>query len=77
MHTFIAIGEIKVRAEAIGLTISGLAAKAGLSPSTAQRLAKGHTQAGWISTNQKLVAALEGEEQRIRDHLARLQGDAA
>lgn len=74
MHTIVAISEIKVRAEALGLTLSELAGKAGVSPSTVLRLAAGHTQAGWISTNEKLVGALEGEERRVRDHLAKLSG---
>lgn len=72
MHTIVAISEIKQRAEALGLTLSQLAARAGLAPSTALRLAKGKTQAGWISTNEKLVAALTAEEERVRAHLAGL-----
>jgi transcriptional regulator with XRE-family HTH domain len=62
MHTIVAISEIKDRAEAIGLTLSQIAARAGLAPSTALRIAKGKTQAGWISTNEKLVTALTAEE---------------
>lgn len=72
MHTIVAISEIKVRAEAIGLTLSQIAAKAGLAPSTPLRIAKGKTQAGWISTNKKLVDALVAEEDRVRAHLAAL-----
>lgn len=70
MQNIVAIGEIKDRAEAIGLTLSQLAADAGLSPSTALRLAKGKTQHGWITTNEKLVKALVAREQRVREHLA-------
>lgn len=70
MHTIVAISEIKDRAEAIGLTLSQIAARAGLAPSTPLRLARGKTQAGWISTNEKLVKALVAEEQRVREHLA-------
>lgn len=80
MHTFIAIGEIKVRAEQIRLTLSELAVKAGLAPSTVLRLAEGKTRDGWVSTNKKLVAALEAEEQRVREHLAKVEtksGEAA
>jgi transcriptional regulator with XRE-family HTH domain len=70
MHTIVAISEIKTRAEAIGLTLTHVATKAGMAPSTAWRIAKGKTQAGWISTNKKLVDALITEEARVRDHLA-------
>lgn len=70
MHTIMAISEIKQRSEALGLTLSELAARAGIAPSTALRIAKGKTQAGWISTNEKLVNALTAEERRVRDHLA-------
>lgn len=73
MHTSIAISEIKIRAEALRLTLSELAVKAGVAPSTALRLANGSGQGGWVSTNQKLVAALEAEEQRVRDHLEKLK----
>ncbi|WP_407155201.1 hypothetical protein [Bradyrhizobium sp. STM 3557] len=65
-----------MRAEAIGLSLSQLAHRAGLSPSTALRIAKGKTQAGWISTNEKLVTALTREEQRVRDHLAKVSPPA-
>lgn len=73
MHTFIAISEIKVRAEALRLTLSELAVKAGVAPSTVLRLAAGGGQGGWLSTNEKLVSALEAEEQRVRDHLNKLK----
>jgi DNA-binding MurR/RpiR family transcriptional regulator len=73
MHTFIAISEIKVRAEALRLSLSELAVKAGVAPSTVLRLAAGTGHGGWMSTNQKLVSALEAEEQRVRDHLQRLK----
>ena len=77
MHTIVAISEIEFRAKAIGLTLSELAVKAIVSPSTVLRLADGKTQAGWISTNEKLVTALKAEEQRVREHLEKLTGDAA
>lgn len=70
MHTILAISEIKQRAEAIGSNLSQLAGDAGLSPSTALRLAKGKTQHGWITTNEKLVKALVAREERMRAHLA-------
>lgn len=73
MHTIVAISEIKQRAEALGLSLSQLAARAGMAPSTALRLAKGKTQAGWISTNEKLVNALIAEETRVREHLAGIE----
>lgn len=77
MHTFIAISEIKERAEAIGLTVSGLAVLAGVNPSTALRQAKGDTEFGWIETNKKLVNALKAEEERVGKHLEKLKGTAA
>jgi DNA-binding MurR/RpiR family transcriptional regulator len=83
MHTIVAIGEIKERAEAIGSTLSQIAADAGLSPSTALRLAKGKTQHGWITTNMKLVKALVAREAKVRAHLAQVpspspeEGEAA
>ena len=77
MHTIVAISEIKNRAEAIGLTLTQIAAKAGVAPSTPLRLAKGKTQAGWISTNKKLVDALVAEEERVRVHLAALSDKGA
>lgn len=76
MHKIIAISEIKQRAEAIGLSVSALAVKAGISPSTVTRQAVGITQNGWIPTNQKLVLALEAEEERVRTHLRNLEGAA-
>lgn len=76
MHTIIAISEIKERAEAIGSNLSQIASDAGLSPSTALRIAKGKTQAGWISTNEKLVRALTAREARVREHLKGLEGEA-
>jgi transcriptional regulator with XRE-family HTH domain len=76
MHTIVAISEIKQRAEAIGSNLSQIAADAGLSPSTALRIAKGKTQAGWISTNEKLVRALVAREARVREHLKGLEGAA-
>ncbi|UPJ43905.1 hypothetical protein IVB40_07500 [Bradyrhizobium sp. 40] len=61
--------------------MSEIALKAGMSPSTALRIAKGKTREGWPSTNAKLVAALEAEEERMRKHLADLprpeKGEAA
>jgi DNA-binding MurR/RpiR family transcriptional regulator len=77
MQTLLAITEIQTRAQAIGVSISELSKKAGLSPSTALRLVNGRTQTGWVSTRQKLVKALTEEEARVRDHLQKLQGDAA
>jgi transcriptional regulator with XRE-family HTH domain len=72
MHTILAISEIKDRAEAIGLTLSEIANKAGIAPSTALRMASGKTQGGWISTNKRLAAALVAEEERVRAHLAQV-----
>jgi transcriptional regulator with XRE-family HTH domain len=77
MQTILAITEIRFRAQAIGVSISELSKKAGLSPSTALRLASGRTQTGWVSTRQKLVDALTAEEARVRDHLQKLQGGQA
>lgn len=76
MHTFVAIDQIKERAAALRMSLSELAVKAGIAPSTVLRLANGDTQAGWIPTREKLVTALEAEEQRVREHLAKVQGAA-
>lgn len=73
MHTFIAISQIEIRAKAIGLTLSEIAAKAGVSASTPLRQAKNKGQGGWLSTNEKLVNALVAEEQRVREHLAAIE----
>jgi hypothetical protein len=72
MHKFLAISEIKTRAEAIGSNLSQLAADAGLAHSTVWRLSNGKTRYGWTTTNQKLVDALIAREQRQREHLATL-----
>lgn len=76
MHTIVAISEIKSRAEAIGSNLSQIASEAGLSPSTALRIAKGKTREGWTSTNEKLVRALVAREVRVREHLKGLEKTA-
>lgn len=70
------ISEIKRRAEAINLSLKTLARTAGVDPSTVYRSAAG---AGGNngSTLRKLTVALEAEESRVREHLAKLSGDAA
>ena len=67
-----AIDQIQSRAVAIGLTLTELAAKAGVSASTPLRQSRGKTRGGWLETNKKLVAALLAEEQRVREHLAKV-----
>lgn len=72
MHINTVICQIKERAEAIGSTLSQIAADAGVSPSTATRLASGKTQHGWHTTIEKLGRALVAREQRVREHLAKV-----
>jgi transcriptional regulator with XRE-family HTH domain len=77
MQTLLAITEIQTRRKRSGFQFRNFPRKPGLSPSTALRLVNGRTQTGWVSTRQKLVKALTEEEARVRDHLQKLQGDAA
>lgn len=75
MQTFIDIDQIQSRAEAIGSSLSEIAVEAGLSPSTALRIAKRKTASGWHSTREKLAHALVAKEERMREHLATLAAE--
>lgn len=70
------IGEIKVRADAIGVSLKQLARDAGVDPMTAYRgLDDGHgTRA---KTIRKLLNALHAHEGRVRAHFAELDGAAS
>lgn len=77
MHTIVAISEIKQRAEAIGQTLSSIAHKAEINPSTVLRLqkaeAEGRGYGGRAKTREMLLGALEAEEARVRGHLQKIE----
>lgn len=72
MLHLVEISEIKVRAEAIGLSLKRLAKLAGVDPSTAYAGARGGTD-NRGSTLRKLYDELLKQEKRVGDHLDSLR----
>ena len=72
MQHFSTIGEIKSRAEGLGLTMTRLGQLAGMAPSTAVGRVGGRERDSRVSTLRKLSEALFSEELRMRDYLLAL-----
>lgn len=70
------ISEIKYRAEAIGLTLGQIANRAKVHPTSAYAAVRGNHDMR-VSTIRRLTEALEAEERRVAEHLARLGVHAA
>jgi predicted transcriptional regulator len=64
--------QIKARARAIGLTLTALAAEAGVARSTIFQLERGRDP--HLNTIRRIVGALETRELAQRDHLIALHG---
>ena len=73
MQQTLPIDQIRSRAVAINLTLSRLARRARVQPSTAYRAAAGSHEAR-RSTERKLLEQLEREERRVLEHLLKLDG---
>jgi predicted transcriptional regulator len=74
MLHIVEISEIKVRAEAIGLSLKRLARLAGVDPSTAYAGARGNID-NRGSTLRKLADELARQEKRVADHIQKLQSE--
>jgi len=72
MLPIVGIDHIKARAEAINLSLKDLARKAGVDPTTAYKGAKGETDTR-RSTLNKLLGALERQEDKVRRHLREVE----
>lgn len=66
MQQIVPIGEIRRRAEAIGISLKTLALDAGVHASTAYRVGERDSR---TSTVTRLVEALERREQALFEHL--------
>jgi predicted transcriptional regulator len=66
------VEQIKARAQAIGLTLTALAAEAGVARSTIFQLERGRDP--HLKTINRIVTALEARELAQRDHLIALHG---
>lgn len=71
MQHSIALEQIEIRAKAINIGLSRMAELAGVNPSTVFRCLR-YGSDPRSSTRDKLNDALDQEERRILDHLARL-----